>query len=155
MTEADPQRHPDPIPKEMSAETMALLARPNFAHLATIRADGSPKLDPIWIDVVDEYMLVMATGRTSLKTQNVLRDNRVAISVVDKDNPYEEAQVRGVVTVEPDPDLAIMDRISHKYTGAPFPMRDDKENRVALVVTVTQSRYSSLPFEHTPPPVEG
>ncbi len=146
---------PDPVPNEMSAETMALLARPNFAHLATIRADGSPKLDPIWIDVVDEYMLVMATGRTSLKTQNVLRDNRVAISVVDKDNPYEEAQVRGVVTVEPDPDLAIMDRISHKYTGAPFPMRDDKENRVALVVTVTQSRYSSLPFEHTPPSVEG
>ena len=144
----------DVVPKPMIPETMALLRRPNFAHLATIRADGSPKLDPIWIDVVDENMVVMATGRTSLKTRNIVRDPRVALSVIDKDNPYEEAQLRGVVTIEPDPDLAIMDRISQKYIGAPFPMRDNPENRVALVVTVTQSRYASLPFEHTPPEAE-
>ena len=135
----------------MSPQLIDLLRRPNFAHLATLRADGSPKLDPIWLDVVDEQHVVMATGRTSLKTQNVLRDPRVAISVVDKDNPYEEAQLRGTATVEPDVDMAIMDRISHKYTGRPFPMRDNLENRVALVVTVTQCRYADLPFEHTPP----
>ncbi|MGB5759136.1 MAG: PPOX class F420-dependent oxidoreductase [Acidimicrobiales bacterium] len=137
-------------PKPMSWETMDLLSRPNFAHLATLRADGSPKLDPIWIDVVDEHTVVMASGRTSLKSQNILRDGRVAISVVDKDNPYEEVQLRGTAVIEPDTDMAIMDRISHKYTGAPFPMRDNKENRVALVVTVTHSRHASLPFEHTP-----
>lgn len=71
--------------------------------------------------------------------------------MIDKDDPYEEAQLRGTVSVEPDTDMAIMDRISNKYIGAPFPMRDNPENRVALVVTVTQSRYASLPFEHTPP----
>ncbi len=137
-------------PKPMSRETMDLLSRPNFAHLATLRADGSPKLDPIWIDVVDQHTVVMASGRTSLKSQNILRDGRVAISVVDKDNPYEEVQLRGTAVIESDTDMAIMDRISHKYTGAPFPMRDNKENRVALVVAVTHSRYASLPFEHTP-----
>lgn len=137
--------------KPMSAEIKALLNRPNFAHLATLRADGSPKLDPIWLDVVDDHTIVMATGRTSLKTQNILRDHRVALSVIDKENPYEEAQLRGTAVVEPDPEMATMDRISTKYIGAPFPMRDNVANRVVLVVTITHSRYASLPFSHTPP----
>ncbi|MDE0319256.1 MAG: PPOX class F420-dependent oxidoreductase [Acidimicrobiaceae bacterium] len=140
-----------PEPKAMTAEAQELVHRPNFAHLATVRADGSPKLDPIWIDLVDSTTVIMATGRTSLKTQNILRDPRVAISIVDMDNPYEEMQLRGVAEVEPDPDMAAMDAISHKYTSKPFPMRDNLENRVVLRVTVTQSRYSNLPFEHTPP----
>ncbi len=138
-------------PKPMSPETLALLRRPNFAHLATIRPDGSPKLDPIWIEVLDESTVAMATGRASLKTQNILNDPRVAISVIDMDNPYEEAQLRGVAQVEPDPAMATMDQISHKYTSQPFPMRDNIENRVVLRVTVTHSRYASLPFKHTPP----
>jgi len=140
-----------PEPMAMAAEAQELVRRPNFAHLATVRADGSPKLDPIWIDLVDSTTVIMATGRTSLKTQNILRDPRVAISIVDMDNPYEEMQLRGVAEVEPDPDMAAMDAISHKYTSKPFPMRDNVENRVVLRVTVTQSRYSNLPFEHTPP----
>ena len=140
-----------PTPKAMAAEAQELVRRPNFAHLATVRADGSPKLDPIWIDLVDSTTVIMATGRTSLKTQNILRDPRVAISIVDMDNPYEEMHLRGVAEVEPDPDMAAMDAISHKYTSKPFPMRDNLENRVVLRVTVTQSRYSNLPFEHTPP----
>ena len=135
----------------MSPETQSLLRRPNFAHLATIRPDGSPKLDPIWIDLIDEKTVVMATGRTSLKTQNILNDPRVALSVIDMDNPYEETQLRGIAEVEPDPDMATMDRISHKYTSQPFPMRDNIENRVVLRVTITHSRYANLPFEHTPP----
>ncbi|MCP3856893.1 MAG: TIGR03618 family F420-dependent PPOX class oxidoreductase [Actinomycetia bacterium] len=137
--------------KPMSPELMDLVRRPNFAHLATLRTDGSPKLDPIWIDVVDEHTLVMATGMTSLKTRNIQHDPRVAISIVDKDNPYEEAQIRGLAVVEPDTDMAGMDAISHQYIGAPFPMRDNMENRVLLKITVTQSRYANLPFEHTPP----
>ncbi|MEM8923707.1 MAG: PPOX class F420-dependent oxidoreductase [Actinomycetota bacterium] len=135
----------------MSPELQALLRRPNFGHLATLRPDGAPKLDPIWLDVVDEHTVIMATGRTSLKTRNILGDPRVAISVVDMANPYEEGQLRGTAVVEPDPEMATMDAISHKYIGAPFPMRGDLENRVVLRVTVHQSRYSLLGFEHTPP----
>lgn len=135
----------------MAPETQALLRRPNFAHLATLRSDGSPKLDPIWIDVVDETTVIMATGIHSLKARNIQRDPRIAISVVDVDNPYEEAQLRGIAAVEPDPGMAAMDAISHKYIGRPFPMRDNIDERVVLRVTVTHSRYASLPFEHTPP----
>ena len=137
-----------PTPKIMSAEAQNLVRRPNFAHLATLRADGSPKLDPVWIELTDESTVTIATGQDSLKTRNVLRDPRVAISIVDIDNPYEELQMRGTGVVEPDADMAALDALSHKYTGKPFPERGD--TGVVLRVTVTQYLYQDLPFEHTP-----
>ncbi|WP_428120348.1 PPOX class F420-dependent oxidoreductase [Candidatus Poriferisodalis sp.] len=137
-----------PTPKIMSAEAQNLVRRPNFAHLATLRADGSPKLDPVWIELTDESTVTIATGQDSLKTRNVLRDPRVAISIVDIDNPYEELQLRGTCVVEPDADMAALDALSHKYTGKPFPERGD--TGVVLRVTVTQYLYQDLSFEHTP-----
>ncbi len=133
-----------PTAKIMSGEAQNLVRRPNFAHLATVRANGSPKLDPVWIDLVDESTVIMATGEDSLKTQNIVRDPRVAISIVDIDNPYEELQMRGTCAVEPDADMAVLDALSHKYTGKPFPARGD--TGVALRVTVTQYLYQDLPF---------
>lgn len=138
-----------PTPTKIPAELLDVLERPNFVHLATLRKDGSPKLDPVWIGVRNDHTLVVGTGRGSLKTQNVLRDPRVALSVIDRDNPYREGQLRGVAEVVDDPDVAIMDEISRKYIGREFPMRGS--NRVALVITVTQARFAELPFEHTPP----
>ena len=137
-----------PSPKIMSAEAQNLVRRPNFAHLATLRADGSPKLDPVWIDLADESTVTIATGQDSLKTRNVLRDPRVAISIVDVDNPYKELQLRGTCVVEPDPDMATLDALSHKYTGKPFPSRGD--DGVVLRITVNQFLYQHLAFEHTP-----
>ncbi len=84
----------------------------------------------------------------SAEAQNIVRDPRVAISIVDIDNPYEELQLRGTCVVEPDTDMAVLDALSHKYTGKPFPARGD--TGVALRVTVTQYLYQDLPFEHTP-----
>ena len=75
----------------------------------------------------------------------------MALSIVDFKNPYEEVQIRGrVVERRPDPDLKVMDPISQKYTGKPFPMRQP-EGRVVLVIEVEKARYTKLPFEHTPP----
>jgi hypothetical protein len=62
--------------------------------------------------------ILVCTSERSLKATNTLRDPRVALSLVDLRNPYEEAQLRGrVVERRPDPNCAIMDLISHKYTG--------------------------------------
>lgn len=127
-----------------------LLDGPNFAHLATLMSDGSPQSVPVWIGREGDR-IVVCTGEGSLKARNTRRDARVALSVVDLDDPYTEAQIRGrVVERRPDPDLAVMDPISHKYTGQPFPMRG-REGRVALIIEVDRARYAKLPFEHTPP----
>jgi PPOX class probable F420-dependent enzyme len=134
----------------LSGEAKALIDRPNFAHLATLMEDGSPQSVPVWVGREGDRLLV-CTGEGSLKGRNTRRDPRVALSIVDFHNPYEEVQLRGrVVERRPDPDLAMMDPISHKYTGKPFPMRGP-EGRVALVIEVDKARYTKLPFAHTPP----
>ena len=139
-----------PTPRPMSAETQELLRRPNYAHLATLRPDGSPKMDPIWVQVEDDTTILMTTSRTSPKTRNILADPRVALSVIDADDPYEHAQIEGLVTVEKDREMATKDEMSVKYTSAPFPMRDDDDNRVVLRMTVTYSRYATMPLQHRP-----
>ena len=134
----------------LSPEIKQLLDRPNFAHLATLMADGSPQSVPVWVGREGDRILV-CTGEGSLKASNTRRDPRVALSIVDFQNPYVEAQLRGrVVERRPDPDLAIMDPVSRKYTGKPFPFRNP-EGRVALVIEVDRARYTKLSFEHTPP----
>ena len=72
----------------------------------------------------------------------------MAITVVDRDNPYRSGQLRGSVTetVEGDAALEIIDRMSRKYTGADFPMRSG----VVYMIDVDASRLTELPFSDTP-----
>jgi PPOX class probable F420-dependent enzyme len=134
----------------LSPEIKQLIDHANFAHLATLMPDGSPQSVPIWVGREGEHLLV-CTGEGSLKAKNTRRDPRLALSIVDFDNPYEEVQVRGrVIERRPDPELKVMDLISHKYIGKPFPMRSP-EGRVALIIEVEKARYTKLPFQHTPP----
>jgi len=127
----------------------ALLSRPNFAHLATLMPDGSPNVTPVWIGVQGDRILI-GSGESSLKVRNLRRDPRLALSVVDFHDPYEEVQIRGrVVEFREDSSFKIMDEISQKYIGKEFPFRNP-EGRVALIIEVEKARYTKLPFEHTP-----
>ncbi len=136
-----------PIP--LTADIKSLIDRPNFAHLATLMPDGSPQSVPVWVGREGDRVLV-CTGEGSLKAKNTKRDPRVSLSIVDFHNPYEEAQLRGrVVERRPDGDFKVMDPVSHKYTGKPFPFRE-AEGRIVLVIEVDKARYAKLPFAHTP-----
>ena len=138
------------MPTKLSENAKQLIDRPNFAHLATLMPDGSPHSTPIWVGREGDQ-IVICTSEGSLKARNTKRDPRVALSIVDLGNPYEEAQIRGrVIERRPDPELKTIDPISHKYIGKPFPMRG-YEGRVALIVEVDKERYTKLPFQHTPP----
>jgi len=134
----------------LSDDIKALVRAPNFAHLASLMSDGSPQVAPVWVDLERDTILV-GTGEGSLKAKNTRRDARVALSIIAMDNPYREAQIRGrVVERRPDADFGIMDRISRKYTGKPFPFRDRPAERVVLVVAVERARYTVLPLVHAP-----
>ena len=126
-----------------------LIDRANFAHLATLMEDGSPHSTPVWVGREGDRLMIGTSGN-SLKARNTKRDPRVAISMIDFKDPYMEAQLRGrVVEHRSDSDLKILDAISVRYTGKPFPMRG-YEDRVALVIEIDKVRYLKLPFEHTP-----
>jgi len=138
------------MPLKLSDDIKALVSGANFAHLATLMSDGSPQVAPVWVDLDGDSILV-CTGEGSLKAKNSKRDARVGLSVIAMDNPYREAQLRGrVVERRPDADFKTMDRISRKYTGKPFPFRDNPAQRVVLVIGVERARYAVLPFVHPP-----
>jgi PPOX class probable F420-dependent enzyme len=136
----------------LSDEIRRLIDRRNFAHLATLMPDGSPQSVPVWVGREGDRIII-CTGEASLKARSTRRDPRVALSIVDFEDPYSEAQLRGrVVERRSDGDLKLVDAVSQKYTGKPFPMRSP-EGRVALVIETDKARYVKIPFEHSPAPV--
>ncbi len=118
----------------LSTDILALLERPNIAHVATLRADGAPHTVPVWIGL-EQDKLAFLTSPQSQKARNLSRDPRVAISVTDRDQPTSMASIRGHVTniVRDEPAWEIIDRISHKYVGQPYP-RD--ESRIVFIIEV-------------------
>jgi len=136
--------------EQLSEEIKELIRGANFGHLATLMRDGAPHVDPVWIDLEGETIIV-CSGTGSLKARNTKRDARVGLSVVAMDNLYKEAQLRGrVIEQRPDPHLTAIDRVSRKYTGKPFPFRDKPAERLVLVIAVERARYLVLPFVHAP-----
>lgn len=114
-------------------------------HLATVLPDGSPHSIPIWA-TYEDGRIAFFTSPTSRKGRNLARDPRVALSIVDSSNPYRNAQIRGrvVETVDGDEALEIIDRISHYYTGEPFPRRSG----TVYWIEPERSHFVELPFTH-------
>jgi len=112
-----------PLPPEVRA----LFDGANTAHVATLMRDGSPHSVPVWIGVEGDRPAFLSSPG-SIKGRNLRRDPRVSISVTDAAGPNSMAQVRGRVGDIVDGDAAweIIDRIAHKYIGAPYPIRTDR-----------------------------
>jgi PPOX class probable F420-dependent enzyme len=131
-------------------EARRLLEGVNYAHLATLMADGGPKVEPVWVTLEDGLILV-ATDAKSIKAVNVERDARVALSITAFDDPYDQLLVRGRVTeIRPDDDLVVLDRMSEKYLGAPFPRRRWSK-RLVLAIAADVARHYQSSLKHPTP----
>jgi PPOX class probable F420-dependent enzyme len=129
-------------------QVRALLDAPNYVHLSTLRADGSPRNWVVWAGLEGDYILV-CTGENTWKAKDMRRDPRVGISVADLANPYRMASVQGrVVEVRQDTDGRYMDPVSVKYTGRPFPHRG--AGRVCFVIAAEKAGNATLGFTHDP-----
>ena len=72
--------------------------------------------------------IAFLTDPRSRKARNLAHDPRLAFSITDHARPNVMAQVRGRVTdwVEGDAAWAIIDRMSNKYLGQPYPVSTDR-----------------------------
>ena len=135
---------PIPIPDDVRE----LLDAPNYVHLSTLRADGSPRNSVVWVGLEDDFILV-CTSDAIWKATDMRRDPRVALSVTDTSNPYRMAAIQGrVVEVRSDEGCRYMDPIAVKYTSAPFPSRGP--DRVCFVIAVERAAQRTLRFVHDP-----
>jgi PPOX class probable F420-dependent enzyme len=108
-----------------------LFQKKAFAHLATIGADGSPQVTPVWVDF-DGTHIRFNTARGRVKDKNLRRNPRVALSMQDPDNPYRYMQVRGrVAEITEQGADAHIDALAKKYMNQDkYPYRRPGEVRV-------------------------
>jgi PPOX class probable F420-dependent enzyme len=109
-----------PLPPELDQ----FLKQPNPSVIATLQEDGRPHSTPTWY--VWENGRVLVNMDESRKRLSYLRDDpRVSITVLGKDEWYRHVTLQGrVASLEADPELVDIDRISSHYTGNPYGQRD-------------------------------
>ena len=116
-------------------EAKHLFENKDFAHVATLNADGSPQNSAVWIGL-DGDLVTFNTAEGRLKTKNVARDGRVAISVVNQENPYENLIIQGkVVELAHDGADDDIDALAKRYLDADsYPFRQPGEERVIVKI---------------------
>jgi len=99
----------------------------------------------VWA-ILEDGRIAFFTQSRSRKARNLARDRRIALSLVDEQNPYRSAQIRGrvVETVEGDAALEVIDRISQHYIGTPFPMRSG----IVYWIEPETAHFTELPLTH-------
>jgi PPOX class probable F420-dependent enzyme len=108
-----------------------LFKKKAFAHLVTLMPGGQPQVTPVWVDYDGHYVLInTAEGRQ--KDKNLQRDRRVALSILDPDNPYKYLEVRGRVAERTRAGAEQhIDAMAKKYLGQEkYPFRQPSEVRV-------------------------
>ena len=94
-----------------------LFSKRAFASLATIMPNGDPQVTPVWCDLEGELVVInSAKGRQ--KDRNLRREPRVALAIIDPDNPYRYLEIRGkVVEITEQGADAHINKMSKKYLG--------------------------------------
>jgi PPOX class probable F420-dependent enzyme len=112
-----------------------LLESTALAHVATLGPHGEPQSNPVWFDWDGEHVKFSQT-KARQKYRNLQRDPRIALSIVDPENPYRYLEIRGEVTrVEEDPNIDFISSMAKKYLGLDrYPYHQPGDERVVVFV---------------------
>lgn len=92
-----------------------LLERPVFCHLATVRADGTPHVNPMWF-LWDGEFLSFTTSTKRAKYRELSERPSAAVSINDPEAPYRYLELRGTVErIEPDPEGEFFAVLADRY----------------------------------------
>ncbi|NUP17696.1 MAG: PPOX class F420-dependent oxidoreductase [Nonomuraea sp.] len=117
---------------ELPREARELLDAPNYATVTSINPDGGPQSTVVWVRTDGDDVL-FSTVKGRRKPRNFERDPRTSLLVIDPANPYRYVEVRGRVTVEDDPEGALIDELSFKYRDQPW---EDKPGTERLIIRI-------------------
>jgi PPOX class probable F420-dependent enzyme len=120
---------------------MDLLERPLVAHLAIVRSDGAPQVNPMWF-MWDSGTFVLKFSLTKSRHtyQYIQREPRVALSITDPDDPYRYIQLRGVVAqLEEDATGDFYHSLEQRYQRKVLDLRD----RVVATISLTAFKVRS------------
>jgi PPOX class probable F420-dependent enzyme len=132
MSERIPDSHRDLLADETRA----------MAFLATVMADSTPQVTPVWFDMEDEHIRIN-TARGRVKDRNMSARPNVAIAIVDPGNPYRYLHIRGTVVSKSEEGARDhIDRLAAKYTDQEtFPVPEDQ---VRVIYRIQPASVSSM-----------
>ena len=113
-------------------ELLYLVTSDRIGHVSVVRPDNSVVTNLMWIDWDGEHVLT-SSPVGSVKGRHVRGNPHVAVSTVDRDDPWRYVIVRGRVTdIRPDTNLEFIDKMSVRYTGQPY-FRRNFEREVFVI----------------------
>jgi PPOX class probable F420-dependent enzyme len=120
----------------LSKELRELAEGRNFAAFTTLRPDGHPATQVMWVDCDDECLLIN-TEKHRRKYAHVLHDPRVTVMIWDAADPYRYVEARGLVKeiIHGPPAREHIDKLAWKYFGRPYDPSSIVSERVILRVT--------------------
>lgn len=132
----------------LDEKVLALLTGKNFASIATVMPNGAPHVTNVWIDYDEEHNILINTAIGRLKERNTRKNKRVAISIIDSDNPYVTTSIMGVVTEKVTKGAQDhFDKLARKYLNVEkYPILNMKEQHVILKIKPEKIHYKSIPL---------
>ena len=106
--------------------------------------DGSPQVTPVWIGREGD-IITFNTAKGRLKEKNLKRDPRVAISILDAENPYVPLVIQGkVVEMTEEGADADIDALAKRYLDEDtYPFRQPGEERIIVKIEADKATYAN------------
>ena len=104
-----------------------------FATLATIARDGSPRLSEVWF-LYEDGELKISLNTSRVKTKHLLVRPQCSVFLLDLGNPYRYMDVRGRARIEPDDGYVFADRVGAKYSSDLRQHDGPGDGRVAVTI---------------------
>jgi PPOX class probable F420-dependent enzyme len=132
----------------ISEAFLDLLCGRAYGHLATLMADGSPQITPVWVDVEDTpdgHIVLVNSKRGRIKNSNVASRPRVALEVQDPGNPFRYLSVRGrVIAIVEEGAAEHLEKLSQRYLGRPYPWWEAGEVRQIFRIAIDKLRTADI-----------
>ena len=94
-----------------------LLDKCQVVILGTLGPHGEPQVTALWF-MEENGVLRMSINSARQKLKNLQADPRASAFFIDPTNPYRTLELRGEVSIEPDPDYAFATKVGARYGGA-------------------------------------
>ncbi|MGY4098336.1 TIGR03618 family F420-dependent PPOX class oxidoreductase [Nocardia sp. R16R-3T] len=127
----------------MPEDLVKLLQQPVLCYLATTMRDGSPQVTQTWVDTDGEHVLINSV-LTHVKTKNIQRDPRVALTITDPAQHRRYFQVRGrVQEVRKEGAAEHIEELAQRYLGGPYPWYGGRD-QVRVMFVIKPLRISGI-----------
>jgi PPOX class probable F420-dependent enzyme len=121
------------VSRTVPASHRDLLEAPIPVTLATVGPTGHPQLTAVWV-VLEGDVIVTSLAGIRQKLKNLEERPLATVFVIDPANPYRTLEVRGDVTIEPDPELATLERVVTAYGADMATFEAPLEGRVTVTL---------------------